>query len=126
MIPKMIPKTTTKIKEEKKMNNVCLVGRFTKDPKISETEVKRDRKKEKLVIARFTLAVDRIGDGADFISCVAFGKTAEFIEEYFFKGMKAALTGSIQTGSFENKDGDTVYTTDVNVARIEFCEKKEK
>ena len=124
----MIPKTTTtrKIKEEKKMNNVCLVGRFTKDPKISETEVKRDRKKEKLVIAWFTLAVDRIGEGADFISCVAFGKTAEFIEEYFFKGMKAAVTGSIQTGSFENKDGDTVYTTEVNVARIEFCEKKEK
>lgn len=118
--------TTRKIKEEKKMNNVSLVGRFTKDPKISETDVKRDRKKEKLVIARFTLAVDRIGDGADFISCVAFGKTAEFIEEYFFKGMKAALTGSIQTGSFENKDGDTVYTTEVNVARIEFCEKKEK
>lgn len=115
---------TKMIKEEKKMNNVCLVGRFTKDPKITETEVKRDRKKEKLVIARFTLAVDRIGEGADFISCVAFGKTAEFIEEYFFKGMKAALTGSIQTGSYENKEGDTVYTTEVKIDRIDFCEKK--
>lgn len=78
---------------------------------------------------RFTLAVDRRfkGDGnptADFINCVAFGKSGEFIEKYFRKGMKANICGRIQTGSYTNKDGNKVYTTDVLVEEIEFGESK--
>ena len=82
-----------------------------------------------MAIARFTLACDRRfnRDGeqsADFISCVAFGKTAEHVEKYWHKGMKMGAVGRIQTGSYKNRDGQTVYTTDVIVEEIEFCESK--
>lgn len=100
------------------MNNVVLLGRLTKDPEI--------RQSGETTIARFTVAVDRKGrEGADFPSCVAFGKTAEFIEKYFHKGMKIALGGHIQTGSYE-KDGKKVYTTDVVAESVEFAEGKSK
>ena len=104
------------------MNKGCLVGRFTKDPAVS--------KAGETTIARFTVAVDRRktstngGTNADFISCVAFGKTAEFIEKYFHKGQRIGMTGRIQTGSYKNKDGNTVYTTDVVVEEAEFVESK--
>ena len=75
-------------------------------------------------MARFSLAVDRFGDGADFIPCVAFGKTADFAEKYLAKGMKIAVTGRIQTGSYQNREGKTVYTFDVVAERCEFCESK--
>lgn len=108
------------------MNNVSLVGRLTKDPDIRYTQAQ-----EPMCIARYTLAVDRRfkRDGepsADFISCVAFGKSAEFAEKYFHKGIKIAITGRIQTGSYENKEGQRVYTTDIVVESQEFCESKGK
>lgn len=106
------------------MNIVVLTGRITKDPEIRYTQ-----SNEPMAIARFTLAVDRRykKDGeqsADFISCVAFGKRAEFLEKYGKKGTKFNLDGSIQTGSYTNKDGQKVYTTDVIVNNIEFGESK--
>lgn len=103
------------------MNKVVLVGRLTKDP-----EVRYAQNDNSTAIARFTVACDRkIKDsGADFISCVAFGKTAEFLEKYFAKGSKIGLTGHIQTGNFTNKDGQKVYTTDVIVDEVEFVESK--
>lgn len=102
------------------MNKTILIGRLTKDAEIRQGNDK--------TIARFTLAVDRRfkqegGQAADFISCVAFGKTAEFIEKYVYKGMKVALEGRIQTGKYD-KDGVTHYTTDVIVENIEFAESK--
>lgn len=106
------------------MNKVELIGRFTNDPDV------RHAGQSNMAIARFTIAVDRRfkkdGDAqtADFITCVAFGKTAEFIESYCYKGIKMALSGRIQTGSYTNKDGQKIYTTDVVVEEIEFCEKK--
>ena len=101
------------------MNNANLIGRLTKDPDTRYTT-------ENMAVARFTVAVDRYGKdaGADFISCVAFKNTAEFIDKYFRKGMKIGITGHIQTGKYDNKDGKTVYTTDVVVDRAEFVEKK--
>lgn len=102
------------------MNRACLTGRLTKDPSVKYTA-------EQMCIARFTLAVNRRGsknEGADFISCVAFGKTGEFAEKYAKKGMKFDIVGHIQTGSYENKDGQTVYTTDVVVEDMEFGESK--
>lgn len=104
------------------MNNVQLVGRFTRDPEIRYANSGTS-------IARFTLAVDRVfksegGPDADFISCVAFGKTAEFIEKYFFKGQRIGLTGRIQTGNYTKEDGTKVYTTDVVAERVEFVESK--
>lgn len=98
------------------MNKAILIGRLTKDPVGGEK------------YKRFTLAVDRLykKDGkteADFISCVTFGKTAEFAEKYLKTGTKVAVTGAIQTGSYE-KDGKTIYTTDVRVDEIEFAEPK--
>lgn len=103
------------------MNNVILTGRFTRDP-----EVRYSQGEQPSAIARFTLAVDRRGKQgeADFISCVAFGKTAEFIEKYFKKGSKINLQGRIQTGSYTNKDGNKVYTTDVIAEQVEFGESK--
>ena len=100
------------------MNKVVLTGRFTKDPEIKYSG--------ETSIAKFTLAVNRKGKdkGADFISCVAFGKTSEFIEKWFSKGMKADVSGRIQTGSYDHKDGYKVYTTDVVVEDIEFGESK--
>lgn len=104
------------------MNSVQLVGRFTRDPDVRYSDVGA-------TIARFSLAVDRRfksenGPTADFPNCVAFGKTAEFIEKYFRKGMKIGLQGRIQTGSYKNQEGTTVYTTDVVVENCEFVESK--
>lgn len=104
------------------MNSVQLTGRLTRDPEVKYTG-------DGLSIARFTLAVNRrfkseSGPDADFISCVAFGKTAEFIEKYFSKGRKMDLNGRIQTGSYTNKDGQKVYTTDIVVENVEFGESK--
>lgn len=95
------------------------IGRLTKDPDTRYTT-------DNMAVTRFTVAVDRYGKdaGADFISCVAFKNTAEFIDKYFHKGMKIGITGHIQTGKYDNKDGKTVYTTDVVVDRAEFVEKK--
>ena len=108
------------------MNIVVLTGRITKDAEIRYTQ-----SNEPMAIARFTLAVDRKykkdgEQGADFISCVAFGKRAEFMEKYGKKGTKFNLDGSIQTGSYTNKDNQKVYTTDVIVNNIEFGESKGK
>lgn len=101
------------------MNSVELVGRLVADPDIKYTD-------GGLTIARFRTACDRRfrkdGDQtADFISCVAFGKTAEFVEKYFSKGKRIGLTGRIQTGSYE-KDGTKIYTTDVVAENVEFVE----
>jgi len=98
------------------MNKVISIGRLTDEPKVSETS---NGKK----IARFTLALDRIGEGADFPSYIAWEKKAELIEKHCHKGQKIGVVGRIQTGSYE-KDGNKVYTTDIVVDEIEFCEKK--
>ena len=103
------------------MNKVLLCGRLTKDP-----DVRYSQGENAMAIARYNLAVDRRGKEkeADFISCVAFGKNGEFAEKYLRKGMKILVSGRIQTGSYKNKDGQTVYTTDVVVEEHEFCESK--
>lgn len=107
------------------MNKVILMGRLTRDPDIRYTQGENA-----MAIARFTLAVDRRfkrdGDQqtADFISCVAFGKTAEFCEKYTHQGTKLVIEGRIQTGSYTNKDGVKVYTTEVVVENTEFAESK--
>lgn len=106
------------------MNKVELIGRLTKDPDVRYTQGDKP-----MAIARYTLAVDRRikkegEQNADFINCVAFGKLGEFAEKYYRKGTKVAITGRIQTGSYKNKDGNTVYTTDVVVEENEFCESK--
>lgn len=108
------------------MNKVILMGRLTRDP-----EVRYTQGDNAMAIARYTLAVDRRfsrnnGDDqtADFIGCVAFGRAGEFAEKYFRKGTKIAVTGRIQTGSYTNKDGVKVYTTDVVVEEQEFAESK--
>lgn len=103
------------------MNKVILTGRLTKDPTIKYNG--------EMCIARFTLACDRRfkKDGqqsADFPSCVAFGKTGEFAEKYARKGMKFDIVGRLQTGSYKDKDGKTVYTTEVVVEDLEFGESK--
>ena len=95
------------------MNKVILMGRLTRDPEVRYSQVANS-----LAIARQTLAVDRRfrreGEAtADFINCVSFGKTAEFAERYYRQGTKIAISGRIQTGSYTNKDGQKVYTTDV-------------
>ena len=107
------------------MNSVVLIGRLTRDP-----EVRYSQGEQSTAIARYTLAVDRRfrrdGDTqtADFINCVAFGRQGEFAEKYLRKGIKIAITGRIQTGSYTNKDGQKVYTTDVVVEEQEFAESK--
>ena len=106
------------------MNKVILMGRLTRDP-----EVRYSAGENALAIARFTLAVDRRfrRDGeatADFINCVAFGRSAEFAEKYFRQGLKIAVTGRIQTGSYTNREGQKVYTTEVVVEEQEFAESK--
>ena len=105
------------------MNNVVLIGRLTKDP-----EVKYIPQSE-TAVANFTLAVDRPmakEKTADFIRIVAFGKTAELCEKYLAKGRQVGIQGRIQTGSYENKNGDKVYTTDVIAERVEFLGKKDE
>lgn len=114
-----------KVKTERKvkrMNKVIIIGRLTRDP-----EVRVSGGRENMTVTRYTLAVDRRinRDEADFIPCVVFGKSAEFAEEYFFKGMKVAVEGRIQTGSYTNKDGVKVYTTEVIVENQEFVESKQ-
>ena len=107
------------------MNKVILMGRLTRDP-----EVRYSQGEQPLAIARYTLAVDRRSvrgseeQSADFISCVAFGRSGEFAERYLHKGTKIAVTGRIQTGSYTNKDGVKVYTTEVVVEEHEFAESK--
>ena len=112
-------------KEVCEMNVVVLMGRLTRDP-----EVRYSQGAEPLAIARYTLAVDRrykrdsTEQSADFISCVAFGRQGEFCEKYLKQGMKITVSGRIQTGSYTNKDGVKVYTTEVVVENHEFCESK--
>ena len=107
------------------MNKVILMGRLVRDP-----EVRYSQGENATAVARYTLAVDRRfnrnngEDSADFIGCVAFGRAAEFAERYLHKGTKIAITGRIQTGSYTNKDGVRVYTTDVVVEEQEFAESK--
>ncbi|WP_130836234.1 single-stranded DNA-binding protein [Lachnoclostridium sp. Marseille-P6806] len=108
------------------MNKVILMGRLTRDPDVRYTQGENP-----MCIARYTLAVDRRmsrnnqdGQTADFIGCVAFGRSGEFAEKYCHKGTKLAVTGRIQTGSYTNKEGQKVYTTDVVVEDQEFAESK--
>lgn len=106
------------------MNKVILIGRLTKDP-----EVRYSQGANVTAVARYTLAIDRKfkqegQQTADFISCIAFGKSGEFAEKYLKKGMKIAVTGRIQTGSYTNNEGQKVYTTDVIVEEHEFVESK--
>lgn len=106
------------------MNKVILIGRLTRDP-----EVRYSTGENALAIARYTLAVDRRfhKDGeanADFISCVSFGRSAEVAEKYFRQGLKISVSGRIQTGSYTNRDGQKVYTTEVVVEEQEFAESK--
>ena len=107
------------------MNKVILMGRLTRDPDIRYTQGENS-----MAVARFSLAVDRRRTGADgqreadFINCVTFGKQAEFAERYLHQGTKIVLTGRIQTGSYTNKDGQKVYTTDVVAEDLEFAESK--
>ena len=101
------------------MNKVILMGRLTRDP-----EVRQSQSENPISIARYTMAVDRMGEGADFISCIAFGKTAEFAGTHLKKGTKMLIEGRIQTGSYTNKDGQKVYTTEVVIEHHEFAEKK--
>lgn len=107
------------------MNKVILMGRLTRDPDVRYTQGEQSS-----AVARYTLAVDRRfrrdndSQSADFIGCVAFGRQAEFAEKYFRKGIKIAITGRIQTGSYTNRDGQKVYTTDVVVEEQEFAESK--
>lgn len=106
------------------MNKTVLMGRLTADP-----QVRYSQRDNATAVARYTLAVDRQfkrdGDqSADFINCIAFGKRGEFAEKYLRKGTKIAVVGRIQTGSYTNKDGNKVYTTDVVVDEHEFVESK--
>ena len=106
------------------MNKVILMGKRTRDP-----EVRYSQGAQPLAIARYTLAVDRRGSkqgeqSADFINCIAFGKSGEFAEKYLHQGTKIVVTGRIQTGSYTNRDGQKVYTTDVVVEEQEFAESK--
>lgn len=107
------------------MNKVILMGRLTRDP-----EVRYSQGENAMAVARYSLAVDRrfnrnnSEQTADFINCVAFGRAGEFAEKYFHKGIKVLVTGRIQTGSYTNKDGQKVYTTDVIIEEQEFAESK--
>lgn len=106
------------------MNKVILMGRLTRDPDVRYTTGENP-----LAIARYTLAVDRRfhKDGeatADFISCVVFGRAAEFAEKYFRQGLKITISGRIQTGSYTNREGQKVYTTEIVVEEQEFAESK--
>ena len=106
------------------MNKVILMGRLTREP-----EIRYSQGNDQMAIARYTLAVERrynrnADQTADFINCVAFGRLAEVAEKYFHRGTKLAVTGRIQTGSYTNKDGNKVYTTDVVIEDQEFAESK--
>lgn len=107
------------------MNKVILMGRLTRDP-----DVRVSQGEKPITIARYILAVERRGkkddnsQNADFISCVAFDRSAEFAEKYLHQGIKIVVTGRIQTGSYTNKEGQKVYTTDVVIEEQEFAESK--
>ena len=109
------------------MNKVILMGRLTRDPEVRYSQGERT-----MTLAKYTLAVDRRGrrsqDGneqtADFLNCVAFDRAGEFAEKYFRQGMRVLISGRIQTGSYINKDGIKVYTTDINVEDQEFADSK--
>ena len=107
------------------MNKVILMGRLTRDP-----EVRYSQGEQATAVARYTLAVDRRfrrdndQQSADFINCVAFGRSGEFAEKYFHKGIKIVVTGRIQTGSYTNRDGQKVYTTEVIIEDQEFADSK--
>lgn len=106
------------------MNKVILVGRLTRDP-----EIRYSAGETQTAVARYTLAVDRRfrrdqDQTADFIGCVAFGRQAEFAEKYLHQGIKIGISGRIQTGSYTNREGQKVYTTDVVVEDQEFVESK--
>lgn len=108
------------------MNKVILIGRLTKDP-----ETRYSQGQSSTCITRYNLAVDRQfkRDGeqtADFLNCVAFGKQGEFAEKYLKKGTKIAVTGRLQTGSYTDRDGKKIYTTDVVVESHEFAESKKE
>lgn len=103
------------------MNQVILMGRLCRDPEVRYSA-------EGLAVARYTLAIDRYTKESretDFINCVAFGKRAEFAEKYFRKGMRICVSGSIRTGSYTNKEGKKVYTTDIMVYSQEFADGKQ-
>ena len=103
------------------MNTVCLIGRLAADPAGRDA----GKGKDALRVVSFPLVVKRPGsEVTDFPRVTCFGKTAEFVENYFQKGARIAITGHVQTGSYVNKDGDTVYTTDIIGERAEFCESK--
>ena len=107
------------------MNKVILMGRLTRDPDVRVTAGEKQ-----MTISRYTLAVDRRRKSdngeqtADFISCVAFDRAAEFAEKYFHQGMRVLITGHIQTGSYTNKEGQKIYTTDVVIEDQEFADSK--
>lgn len=106
------------------MNHVVLIGRLVRDP-----EIRYSQGEKPMAVAKYTLAVDRRykrenEPTADFIRCISFGRNAEFAEKYMTQGRKFAVEGSIQTGSYQNKDGQTVYTTDVIVNGQDFCDSK--
>lgn len=106
------------------MNKAILIGRLTRDP-----DIRYSQTAEPVAVARYTLAVDRKAkkegeQTADFISCVAFGRNGEFAEKYFKQGTKIAIVGRIQTGSYTNREGRKVYTTDIVVEEQEFAESK--
>lgn len=105
------------------MNKVILMGRLTREPEVRNSQ-------GGTAVARYTLAVDRMfkreGEpNTDFINCITFGKSAEFVEKYLKKGMRIAVSGRIQTGSYTNRDGVKVYTTDIIVEEHEFAERKQ-
>lgn len=104
------------------MNKVVLCGRLTRNPEVRFS----DNGERQLAIARYTLAVDRRGKdkGADFINCVCFDKAAEFAEKYLEKGTKILISGRLQTGSYERRDGSRAFTTDVIVEEQEFASSK--
>ena len=110
------------------MNKVILMGRLVRDPEVRYTQAENP-----MAVSRYTLAIDRTGikkkEGdqkpeTDFINCIAFGKSGEFAEKYFHRGLRVLVSGRIQTGSYVNKDGNKVYTTDVIVEEQEFADSK--
>lgn len=107
------------------MNKVILMGRLTRDPEVRYSQGERS-----MAIARYTLAIDRrktqqnSDPGADFINCVAFDRAGEFAEKYFRQGLRVLISGHLQTGSYTNKDGQKVYTTEVIVESQEFADSR--
>lgn len=104
------------------MNKAIIMGRLVRDP-----EIRMSQGEKQMAVGRYTLAVDRRGrnqEGADFIPCVAFDRGAEFAEMYFRQGMRVLVTGRIQTGSYTNRDGQKVYTTEIMVEDQEFADSK--